>query len=184
MPPDLPGLASALESVSTEGLEPARPFMWEIRSISACLEELARFRAYVLGITGPQWMILMAVAYLGKENGVSVNLVSKLMHVDPSFVTTHSKVLEKSGFLRRKHCASDARVVQMTLTAKTRKRLLTLAPQQQGLDELASDEFGVSGSNEFITKLAAVRHRLEKVRRESVSGLPKTKRTTVRNDAP
>ncbi|MCP3416251.1 MULTISPECIES: MarR family winged helix-turn-helix transcriptional regulator [Bradyrhizobium] len=124
----------------------------------------------------------MAVAYLGKENGVPVNLVSKLMHVDPSFVTTHSKLLEKNGHLRRKHCASDARVVQMTLTAKTRKRLLTLAPQQQALDELAS-EFGASGSSEFITKLAAIRHRLEKVRRQSGSGLPKTKRTTVRNDA-
>ncbi|MGY4407877.1 MarR family winged helix-turn-helix transcriptional regulator [Bradyrhizobium sp. USDA 3315] len=183
MPPDLPGPASALGSVSTDGLEMIRPFMWEIRSISACLEELARFRANVLGITGPQWMILMAVAYLGKENGVPVNLVSKLMHVDPSFVTTHSKLLEKNGHLRRKHCASDARVVQMTLTAKTRKRLLTFAPQQQALDELASDEFGVSGSSEFITKLAAIRHRLEKVRRQSGSGLPKTKRTTVRNDA-
>ncbi|WP_431016675.1 MarR family transcriptional regulator [Bradyrhizobium pachyrhizi] len=125
----------------------------------------------------------MAVAYLGKENGVPVNLVSKLMHVDPSFVTTHSKLLEKNGFLRRKHCASDARVVQMTLTAKTRKGLLTLATQQQALDELASDEFGVSGSSEFITKLAAIRHRLEKVRRQSGSGLPKTKGTTVRNDA-
>ncbi|MGY4158263.1 DNA-binding MarR family transcriptional regulator [Bradyrhizobium sp. USDA 4461] len=156
-----------------------RPFMWEIRSISACLDELARFRANVLGITGPQWMILMAVAYLGKENGVPVNAVSKLMHVDPSFVTTHSKLLEKHGFLRRKHCASDARIVQMTLTSKTRKRLATLAPQQQALDELASDD----GSSEFITKLAAVRLHLEKVRRESGPGLPKTKRTTVRDDA-
>ncbi|MGX1350866.1 DNA-binding MarR family transcriptional regulator [Bradyrhizobium elkanii] len=182
MPPDLPGPANALGSISTDELETIRPFMWEIRSISAWLEELARSRADVLGITGPQWMILMAVAYLGKENGVPVNMVSKLMHVDPSFVTTHSKPLEKNGFLRRKHCASDARVVQMTLTAKTRKRLASLAGQE-ALDELASDEFGVNGSSEFIAKLAAVRRRLEKVYRESGSGLSKTKRTFVRNDA-
>lgn len=160
-----------------------RPFMWEIRSISACLEELAKFRANVLGITGPQWMILMAVAYLGKQDGISVNMVSKLMHVDSSFVSTHSKLLEKNGFLRRRSCASDARVVQMTLTAKTRKHLATLAPRQEALGELAFDEFGVDGSSEFVTKLATVRHRLEKVRHESRSGAPRTKRTIVRNEA-
>ncbi|WP_375784686.1 MarR family winged helix-turn-helix transcriptional regulator [Bradyrhizobium sp. Pha-3] len=183
MPPDLPGAASALGSISPDGQEMVRPFMWEIRSISAYLEELAKFRADVLGITGPQWMILMAVAYLDRKNGVAVNEVSKLMHVDASFVTTQSKLLEKNGFLRRKSSASDARVVQMSLTAKTRKHLSTLAPRQEALDELAFDEFGVNGSSEFITKLAAVRHRLEKARHESRSGVLRTKRTTVRNDA-
>ncbi|QOZ24228.1 MarR family transcriptional regulator [Bradyrhizobium sp. CCBAU 51753] len=181
MASDLPGPASALGNISSDGQEPVRPFVWEIRSISACLEELARFQANALGITGAQWMILMAVAYLGKEDGVPVNVVSKLMHVDPSFVTTHSKLLEKNGFLRRKHCASDARVVQMTLTAKTRKRLASMA-RQEALDEFDSGEFGVDGSSEFIAKLAAVRHRLERIRRENRSGLPKTKRTAVRND--
>jgi len=42
----------------------------------------------------------MAVTYLGKEKGVPVNLVSRLMHVDPCFVTTHSKLPEKNGSLR------------------------------------------------------------------------------------
>ncbi|MCC8940257.1 MarR family transcriptional regulator [Bradyrhizobium sp. Arg62] len=178
MPPDLPDPASALGRISTDGQEIVRPFMCEIRSISACLEELARFRANVLGITGPQWMILMAVAYLGKEKGVSVNAVSKLMHVDPSFITTHSKLLEKSGFLRRKSCASDARVVQMWLTAKTRKHFASLAPRE-AQDELALDEFGVDGSSEFIAKLATLRHRLEKTR----SGIQRAKRSIVRNEA-
>ncbi|MGY3533352.1 DNA-binding MarR family transcriptional regulator [Bradyrhizobium embrapense] len=164
MPPDLPNPATAPYRISTDGQEIFRPFMWEIRSISACLEELAKFRANMLGITGPQWMILMAVDYLGKEKGVSVNLVSRLMHVDPSFVTTHSKLLEKKGFLRRKPSTADARVVQMSLTAKTRKHLASLTPREEAQDIQAFDEFGPDGSSEFITGLAAVRHRLEKAR--------------------
>ncbi|WP_205751544.1 MarR family winged helix-turn-helix transcriptional regulator [Bradyrhizobium sp. 6(2017)] len=159
------------------------PFMWEIRSISACLEELAKFRANVLGITGPQWMFLMAVAYLGKENGVPVNVVSKLMHVDPSFVTTHSKVPEKGGFLRRKSSsANDARVVQISLTANTREHLATLVPRQQALDELALDELGLKVSSEFIGGLATLRHSLEKACHQSRSGVLRTKRTIVRNE--
>ncbi|WP_128932185.1 MarR family transcriptional regulator [Bradyrhizobium zhanjiangense] len=121
MPPDLPDPASALGRISTDGVEIVRSFMWEIRSIRACLEELAKLN--VLGITRPRWTILMAVNYLGKERRVPVNLVSRLMLVDPSFVTTHSKLLEKNGLLRHKSSADDARSGQMSLTAKTRKHL-------------------------------------------------------------
>jgi len=121
----------------------------------------------------------MAVTYLGKEKGVPVNLVSRLMLVDPCFVTTHSKLPEKRRFPAHKSSASDARIVQMSLTAKTRKHLATLAPRQEAQDELAFDEFGVDRSSEFIGKLATVRHRLERAR----SGIQKTKCTTVRNGA-
>ncbi|MGY3034231.1 DNA-binding MarR family transcriptional regulator [Bradyrhizobium sp. USDA 4354] len=121
----------------------------------------------------------MAVTYLGREKGVPVNLVSRLMHVDPSFVTTHSKLLEKNGLLRHKSSANDARVPQMLLTAKTRKHLATLAPRQAAQDELTFDESGVDRSSEFIAKAATMRHRLERAR----SGIQKTKRTTVRNGA-
>lgn len=99
MPPDLPDPASALGCIYTDGDDIVRPFMWESRSIHACLAELASFPA-MLGITGPRWTILMAVTYLGREKGVPVNLASRLMHVDPSFVTTHSRLLEKNGLLR------------------------------------------------------------------------------------
>ncbi|WP_346659750.1 MarR family transcriptional regulator [Bradyrhizobium sp. 200] len=138
--------------------------MWEIRSINLCLEELRQFQANVLGITGPQWMILMALTDLDRENGVPVNVVSKLMHVDPSFVTTQSKLLEKKGFVRRKPCKSDARVVQMSLTNKTYKHLASVAAQQEALDEFVFRDSGIHALTEFANRLAAIRHRLKKAR--------------------
>src|ERR1700753_4431741 len=80
--------------------EAIRRFSWEIASISAHLEELRQFWARTLGITGPQWMIIMALADHDRGEGVAVNVVSKMLHVDPSFVTTQSKVLGKEGFVR------------------------------------------------------------------------------------
>jgi MarR family transcriptional regulator, organic hydroperoxide resistance regulator len=68
-----------------------RRFTWEIASISVHLEELRYFWAKALGISGPQWMILMAVAELDQGEGIPVNAVSKMLHVDSSFVTTQSK---------------------------------------------------------------------------------------------
>ena len=141
-----------------------RRFIWEIASINVHLEELRQFWARALGISGPQWMILMALADLDKDDGVPVNVVSKMLHVDPSFVTTQSKLLEKGGFLRRKASASDARVVQMSLTDKTHKHLAGLAEQQKSLNEFIFEEFHDRELAEFAGKLTALKNRLEKAR--------------------
>ena len=141
-----------------------RQFTWEIASINVHLEELRQFWARALGISGPQWMILMALADLDKEDGVPVNVVSKMLHVDPSFVTTQSKLLEKAGFLRRRASASDARVVQMSLTEKTHKHLAGLAEQQKSLNEFIFEEFDGRELTEFTSKLTALKNRLEKAR--------------------
>ena len=93
---------------SIGNLDIIRRFTWEISSINMYLEELRQFWARTLGISGPQWLILMAISDLDKDDGVPVNVVSKLLHVDPSFVTTQSKLLEKKGLLRRRPSPTDA----------------------------------------------------------------------------
>ncbi|WP_409410913.1 MarR family winged helix-turn-helix transcriptional regulator [Bradyrhizobium sp. sBnM-33] len=160
MLPDLPSPTRQVGRSPPGIQEVIRRFVWEIRSINLCLEGLRQFQANVLGITGPQWMILMALADLDRENGVPVNVVSQLMHVDPSFVTTQSKLLEKKGFLRRKPSTSDARVVQMSLTDKTYKHLASVAAQQEALDEFVFGDSGVHELTELANRLTALRHRL------------------------
>src|SRR3954464_11747300 len=54
-----------------------RRFTWEIASINVHLEELRYFWAKTLGISGPQWMILMALSDMDRGDGVPVNVVSK-----------------------------------------------------------------------------------------------------------
>lgn len=152
------------DSVSAKNQDQIRNFMWEIASINVHLEELRQFWARTLGISGPQWMILMALADLDKDNGVPVNVVSKLLHVDPSFVTTQSKLLEKKGFLHRRASATDARVVQMSLTDKTRKHLASLAAQQETLNAFIFEEFDQDDLADFTSRLTALKARLEKAR--------------------
>jgi MarR family transcriptional regulator, organic hydroperoxide resistance regulator len=139
-----------------------RRLTWVIASISVHLEELRYFWAKTLGISGPQWMILMALADMDEDNGVPVNAVSKKLHVDSSFVTTQSKLLEKKGFLRRKPSPDDARVVQMSLTDKTYKHLASLASQQEELNEFIFAELDNQELDELTNKLAALKIRLEK----------------------
>src|SRR6201998_3466172 len=133
-----------------------RHFTWAIAAINVHLEELRYFWAKALGISGPQWMILMALADMDQADGVPVNAVSKKLHVDSSFVTTQSKLLEKKGFLRRKTSPEDARVVQMSLTDKTYKHMANLASQQENLNAFIFAEFGDSELEEFTGRLTSL----------------------------
>src|SRR6187200_1591366 len=139
-----------------------RRFAWEIASINVHLEELRHFWAKAIGISGPQWMILMALADLDKGDGVPVKVVSKMLHVDSSFVTTQSKLLEKKGFMRRKTSENDARVVKMSLTDKSYKHIANLASQQEALNEFIFAEFSDRELTEFTGKLASLKNQFEK----------------------
>src|SRR3984893_1318474 len=139
-----------------------RRFTWAIAAIDVHLEELRYFWAKTLGISGPQWMILMALADLDQDDGVPVNAVSKKLHVDSSFVTTQSKLLEKKGFLRRKTSTEDARIVKMSLTDKTYKHLSSLDSQREALNEFIFAELKDKQISELTETLQTLQNRLQK----------------------
>lgn len=153
-----------MAEAASKNQDSIRRFAWVINSVGVHLEELRYFWAKALGISGPQWMILMALADLDDKDGVPVNVVSKKLHVDPSFVTTQSKMLEKKGFLRRKPSTEDARIVLMSLTDKTYKQMAGLAAQQEALNEFVFAELSNKQLDELIDTLSSLRNRLEKGR--------------------
>jgi DNA-binding MarR family transcriptional regulator len=85
-----------------------------------------------------------------------------MLHVDPSFVTTQSKMLEKKGFMRRKTSEEDARVVKMSLTDKSYKQIASLASQREALSDFVFADFNDVELVEFNGKLASLKDRLEK----------------------
>lgn len=75
--------------------------IWDFVSISNNLEDMRRAWAKLFGISGSQWLILMAIADLDQGNGVSVGDVSHKIHAVSTFVTTQTKILERMGLLNR-----------------------------------------------------------------------------------
>src|SRR5260370_7270099 len=144
---------------AVENQDIVRRFTWEIASINVHLQEIRYFWEKTLGVSGPQWMILMALADLDQGEGVPVKVVAKMLHVDPSFVTTQSKMLEKKGFMRRKTSLEDARIVQMSLTDKTYKHIASLASQQEALNEFIFSEFGYPELMQYAANLTSPRNR-------------------------
>jgi DNA-binding MarR family transcriptional regulator len=144
--------------------EAIEQFAWDIASIRVYLEEIRQVWASALGISHAQWMILMALSKLDKDDGVAVNIVAKLLHVESSFVTTQSKKLEKKGLLRRKRSSNDARIVAMSLSDKTYKHLSSLTLQQAALDEFIFMDFNDEELFNFVAKLTALKNRIGKAR--------------------
>jgi DNA-binding MarR family transcriptional regulator len=151
-----------LGSTASKDQDVIRRFTWVIASINVHLEELRYFWAKALGISGPQWLILMALVDLDQDDGVPVNAVSKKLHVDSSFVTTQSKILEKKGFLHRKTSTEDARIVKMSLTDKTYKHLSSLDSRRQALNEFIFAELKDKQISELTETLQTLQNRLEK----------------------
>jgi hypothetical protein len=60
-----------------------RRFTWAIASISVHLEELNGFWGRAVDISGPQWMILVAVAELDQDKGIPSTRLRR------SFRSTH-----------------------------------------------------------------------------------------------
>lgn len=164
MAPNLPARTKRLGKGPDAGQDVLRQFTWEIRSINVCLDDLRCFQANALGITGPQMMILMAVTELERDGGVPVNVVAKLMKIGSSFITKNSKELENKRFLRRTPGTKDARVVHLSLTENARKRLASIAAQQEELDQFVLEYLGIQEFARLASCLKGVRHRLEKAR--------------------
>ena len=102
---------------------------WEIpcRSnsgiITMNLEEVQNYWAKVLGIRGPQWMIIVALQELDHGEGAPVMAVATMLHVNPTFVITQSRLLERKGFVRRTAVSDDSGAVSLSLTDKAYSQL-------------------------------------------------------------
>ena len=136
---------------------------WVLSSMGGHLEELSLFWAKALGVTGPQWLILMALLELDREGvGVPVNAVSQRLFVNSNFVTTQSKILEKKGLLQRRRSDYDARIVQLSLRDKAYKQMAALSSKHDALNEFIFEELTETQLDDLNNALTSLDDRLYK----------------------
>jgi DNA-binding MarR family transcriptional regulator len=133
--------------------------IWDLVSISNHLEEMRRCWAKFFGISGPQWLILMAINDLDQGDGVSVGQVSTKVHAVATFVTKQTKLLEKRGLLKRVSSTSDARVVLMSLSDEARKEISKLSERWEALHSFMFSDFDASTMRDVKYKLELLKKR-------------------------
>jgi MarR family transcriptional regulator, organic hydroperoxide resistance regulator len=80
-------------------------------------------RAYLgrqIGLSGPQYSLLIAIAHLQGERGVSVGSIASALHVTSAYITAESGKLLRRGLLGKRSNPSDRRSVLLTLSSRGR----------------------------------------------------------------
>ena len=109
-----------------------------------------------LGITGPQWLILSALADANDNSGAPVNKLAKTLRVDPSFITTQTKLLEQSGLLVRKASTEDARVVLIRASDKFLKLWEELSSRRLNVHRFVFSKLQVGDINRLTEVLSKI----------------------------
>jgi DNA-binding MarR family transcriptional regulator len=92
--------------------------VFDFFTISARIEQVRVHFASRMGISGPQYSLLRAVAALQGSEGVSIGLIAEHLHVTSTFITVQSGVLVQRGFLKKREDATDRRISRLSLTLK------------------------------------------------------------------
>src|SRR5215471_4606151 len=95
-----------------------RRVIYHLFTISSRMEELRRLLGRPIGISGPQFSLLMAIAELSGSHGVSVGELAGYLHVSGPFVTAESRKLAGKGYIEKAADPSDLRVSRVRLSAK------------------------------------------------------------------
>ncbi|UPK31167.1 MarR family winged helix-turn-helix transcriptional regulator [Bradyrhizobium sp. 195] len=131
-------------------------FVWNIIEIHSQLEDIHNVWARLLGISEPQWLMLMAIADLDEGLGVAgIDIASKL-RVHPAYVANQTKSLEKAGLLVRRTRSDDARFVPMSLTEQAMTAIAKLSKKKASLSSTMFAELGEGRLAELNTALLAI----------------------------
>jgi DNA-binding MarR family transcriptional regulator len=133
--------------------------IWDFVSISNNLEDIRRSWAKLFGVSGSQWLILMAINDLDRGEGVSVSEVSHKIHAVSTFVTTQTKMLERLGLLNRVPSTTDARVVLMSLSDRARQQIADLSARWEALHTFIFRDFDAAALRDVKAKLEILKKR-------------------------
>jgi DNA-binding MarR family transcriptional regulator len=100
--------------------------------IQAIREGLARR----MGVTQPQYNILLAVAHLSSDHGAMIGEISRYMNVTEPFIVEETRKLVVAELLEKRGSATDRRRVQIHLTKAGKEAVKAIAPVQRQVNDM------------------------------------------------
>ena len=148
-----------------------RTLVSDLFTIAARMEMVRTHLGRRLGITGPQYSLMVAVAHLQGQTGVSVGALAEALHVSSAFVATETGKLGRRGFLLKRTNPQDRRSVLLSIAPAGRLKLDRLSVEIRAIND---QFFGGLDAASFAT-MAAAADALVKSSRTAVRGLSERK---------
>lgn len=102
----------------------------------------------LIGVSGPQYTILISIAHLSKKSGVSVRTVADHLHLSGSYVTNETNKLIASGLITKTQDPRDRRRVLLELTDLGWGKFGELAEIQSRVNDI---HFRCLSRRDFVT---------------------------------
>jgi MarR family transcriptional regulator, organic hydroperoxide resistance regulator len=105
--------------------------------------------ATLIGVTGPQYTIMLCIRMLSNAGPVNIRTVAKHLWLSASFITAETNILERKGYvMKARGEAADRRTVALSLTEEGIALLDSIAPLRQQINDvqfhsLSASEFGL-----------------------------------------
>jgi MarR family transcriptional regulator, organic hydroperoxide resistance regulator len=129
-----------------------RTLVNDLFTIATRMEVVRRHLARRMGVTGPQYSVLIAVAHLQGEQGVSVGAIAQAMHVSSAFIASETGKMARRNLLLKRPNPADGRGVLLTLASAGRERLERIAAEIGAINDLF---FGALDAPSFAALSAA-----------------------------
>jgi DNA-binding MarR family transcriptional regulator len=112
----LPATVSRAALLERGGDARFRRLVYDLLTIASRMTVVREHLANGMGITAPQFSLLMAVGQFHGEGGAGVTAVAKILHVSSAFVATETGKLAQAGLLAKRANPRDRRAVLLSLT--------------------------------------------------------------------
>jgi len=113
-----------------------RQFVHRLLAFSTRLEAIRSGFGERIGLSGIQYTILVTVAHLDEDKGISVKGIAQHLALSGAFITIETGKLEKKGLITKKQDPEDRRSVLVQVTKKGCALLAELAPVQVRVNDV------------------------------------------------
>jgi DNA-binding MarR family transcriptional regulator len=113
-----------------------RAFVHSALAFSSRLTAVRDGFGRLIGLTGPQYTILVSIDHLQELGDVNVKTVAEHLSLSGTFVTTEVNKLVTKGLVRKLRDTNDSRRVLLMTTPTGRQRLVDLSRVQQPVNDV------------------------------------------------
>jgi len=132
-----------------------RQFLYDFSTLGISLEIVRSHLASLLGLTSPQYNIIMVLAN-GGGKGISVSDVARRLHVSTAFIAAEGINLESSGLIEKRRNPDDGRGVLLHLTQLGWGRVVQIGPERQKINDHLFGSLSAQGFRQLAETLASL----------------------------
>jgi DNA-binding MarR family transcriptional regulator len=129
-----------------------RALVHDLLTIAARMELVREHLGGLIGLSGPQYSVLVAVAHLQGEGGVSVSAVAKALHVSSAFVASETNRLAQRGLIDKRTNPQDRRGMLLSIAPAGRLEVARIGADIRAINDLF---FGALDGKAFAALSAA-----------------------------